>query len=60
MNPHPIHTGEHLAWQCLDEARVDYSLAVDLILAQPRGVRRDHALRALELWAAFHPVANDN
>lgn len=60
MNPHPPHTGEYLAQQCLDEAKGDYSAAADLILAQPKSARRDHAVAALELWAAFCPVANDN
>lgn len=60
MNPHPHHTGEYLAHQCLINTDGDYSAAADLILAQPASVRREHALKALELWAAFHPLANDN
>lgn len=60
MNPHPPHTGEYLAQQCLDEAGGDYSVAAGLILAEPKGVRQDHAIAALALWAAFCPIANDN
>jgi hypothetical protein len=60
MNTHPFHTGEHLAHDCLTMADGDYSRAADLILAQPDTMRRDHAMKALALWAAFWPLANNS
>jgi hypothetical protein len=60
MNPHPHHTGEYLAQQCLDQAGGDYSLAADALMAMNPSVRREHAMAALALWAAFAPIANDN
>ena len=60
MNPHPPETGEHLAHACLTAASGDYARASDMIMAQPDTMRRNHAMKALALWAAFWPVANDN
>ncbi|HKX78235.1 MAG TPA: hypothetical protein VJM34_06940 [Novosphingobium sp.] len=60
MNPHPKHTGEYLAQHCLDEAAGDYAVAADLLMAEPDGVMKDHAMKALALWAAFWPLANDD
>jgi len=60
MNIHPKESGEYLAQHCLDEAGGDYAVAADLLIAMPDSIRRDHAMAALALWAAFLPVANDN
>lgn len=60
MNQHPMHTGEYLAQQCLDEAGGDYALAADLLLEHPASQRRVDAVAALTLWAALAPIANDN
>lgn len=60
MNPHPIHTGEHLAQECLDRARGNYGLAAEALWTFPDSQQRTDAFAALALWAAFAPVANDN
>lgn len=60
MNAHPIETGEYLAEHCLQQARGDYAVAADLLLAEPHSERREHAIAALTLWAAFDPPAYDN
>ena len=60
MNIHPKESGDYLAQHCLDEAGGDYTVAADLLMAVPDSARRDQAMAALALWAAFWPVANDN